>query len=69
MQIALINLMAKKLLLIVHLLLFSSLLFLNKLKVSIITIRRTKNYKKSSTASLARGKIKIKAYMLLIRKL
>ena len=68
-QIALTNLTARRLLLIVRLLLPSSLLLLSKLKVSTITIRRTRSYGRSSIASLARGRIKIKAYPLLVRKL
>ena len=68
-QIALTNLTAGKLLLIVRLLLPSSLLLLSKSRVSIITIKRTGSYKRNSTASLAKGKIKTKAYLLLVKKL
>ena len=68
-QIALTNLTAGRLLSIVHLLLPSSLLLLSKSRVSIITTRGTRSYRRSSTASLARGGTKIKAYPLLVRKL
>jgi hypothetical protein len=69
MQITPIKLIVGKLLLIVYLLLLNSLLLLNKLKASIITIKKIKSYKKSFIAPLAKGKIKIKIYLLLIKKL
>ena len=68
-QIALTNLMAGRLLLIIHLLLPSSLLLLSKLRASTITIRRTKSCGRNSTASLAKNRIKIKACLLPVRKL
>ena len=68
-QIALTKLSAGKSPLIVRLLSPSSLLLLSKLRASTITIRRTRSYRRSSTASLARGGIKIKAWLLLVRKL
>ena len=68
-QIALTNLTAGRLLLIIRLLLPSSLLLLSKLRVSIITTRRIGSYRKTSTASLARGGIEIKIYLLLVGKL
>ena len=69
MQIALTNLTAGRLLLIVRLLLPSNLLLLSKLRVSTITIRRTRSCGRSSTASLAGGGTEIKACLLLVRKL
>ena len=69
MQMAPTKLIAGRLPLIVRLLLPSSLLLLSKLRVSIITIRMIGSYRRSSTASLARGGIKIKAWLLLVRKL
>ena len=69
MQIAPIKLMAGRLPLIIYLLLLSSLLLLSKLRVSIITTKRIKSCGKSSATSLARGRIKIKAYLLPVRKL
>ena len=62
-QIALIKRTAKKLLLVVRLQLPSSLLLLSKLRISIITIRRIRRCRGSSIASLARGGIKLKAYL------
>ena len=69
MQITPIKLTAGRLPLIIYLLLPSSLLLLSKLRASIITTRKIKNYKRSSAASLAGGRIKIKAYLLLVKKL
>ena len=68
-QIALTNLTAGRLLSIVRLLLPSSLLLSSKSRASTITTRGTKSCGKSSAASLARGRTKIKAYPLLVRKL
>ena len=69
MQIAPIKLTARRLPLVVRLLLPSSLLLLSKLRVSTITIRRIRSYGRSSITSLARDRTKIKAYLLLVRKL
>ena len=68
-QIALTNLTARRLLLIIRLLLPSSLLLLSKLRASTITIKRTGSYGRSSAASLAGGGIKIKACPLPVEKL
>ena len=68
-QIALTNLTAGRLLLIVCLLLFNSLLLLSKLRASIIIIRGTRSYKRSFVTFLARGGTKIKVCLLLVRKL
>ena len=68
-QIAPTKLTAGRLPLIVRLLLPSSLLLSSKLRVSIITIRRIGSCGRTSMASLAGGGTKIKAYLLLVRKL